>query len=327
MPLGQHRPRVLGEDPRHDGLRRGAGERRLAGEHLVEHAAQGVHVAAGGDLPLAHRLLGAHVVRGAERHAGFRHARPAGLAGGKRDAEVGHQGPAVVQQDVFGLDVAMDHVVAVRVVQRARHLGGDAHRVRHRELLFPVHPVADRFAFDVRHHVEEEPVGLPTVEEGEDMRVLEVGRGLDLAQEPLGADHGRELGPEHLDRHPAIVLEVLGQVDGGHAALAELALEAVAVGEGVGQAAGGMAHRIPWLLDGLLVRGRLGRIQGDHPHQRIERPGRQAVGGQHGLGRRRVRLDSQRHRDGAVHIPTSAGRGRLGGLLPLLAGDADEQRR
>ena len=83
-------------------------------------AAQGVDVRAGGDLALAHRLLGAHVVRRAERHAGLGHPAPAGLAGRERDAEVGDQGLAVVQQDVLGLDVAVDHAVAVGVVERAR---------------------------------------------------------------------------------------------------------------------------------------------------------------------------------------------------------------
>ena len=62
--------------------------------------------------------------------------------------------------------------------------------------------------------------------------MLEVGGELDLGQEPLGADHGGELGPEHLERDPAVVAEVLGEVDGGHAAGADLAVEAVAVRQG-----------------------------------------------------------------------------------------------
>ena len=62
--------------------------------------------------------------------------------------------------------------------------------------------------------------------------MLQVGGGLDLAQESLGADHGGELGAQHLDRDLAVVLEVVGEVDRGHAARAELALDAVAVGQG-----------------------------------------------------------------------------------------------
>ncbi len=66
--------------------------------------------------------------------------------------------------------------------------------------------------------------------------MLKIRRCLDFTQEALGADDRRQLGPQHLDGDLAVVLDVLGQVHGGHAALAELALEAVAVGQGLGQA-------------------------------------------------------------------------------------------
>src|SRR2546425_10004002 len=69
----------------------------------------------------------------------------------------------------------------------------------------------------------------------------EARRDLDLPQEPLGADRGRELAPEHLDRHLAVVLLVLGEVDGRHAAPAELAVDGVAVREGRGE--GGVRFR------------------------------------------------------------------------------------
>jgi hypothetical protein len=61
---------------------------------------------------------------------------------------------------------------------------------------------------------------------------LEVGGELDLGQEALGADAGGGLGPEHLEGDAAVVAYVLGQVDGRHAAGADLAVEAVAVRQG-----------------------------------------------------------------------------------------------
>src|SRR5262249_58320475 len=60
----------------------------------------------------------------------------------------------------------------------------------------------------------------------------------------LGAEHGGELWPQDLDRHLAVVLEVRREVDGGHAARAELALDAIAAGECGGEAAVRVAQRI-----------------------------------------------------------------------------------
>ena len=232
VPLRQDGPGRLGQDPGHDRLRGRSGEGGVAGEHLVQHHAQRVDVRAGGDLPLAHRLLGRHVVRRSQRHTGLRHPVPAGLARRQRDAEVGHQRLTVVEQDVLGLDVAVDHPVPVGVVERGGYLDRDPDRLGDGELLLPAEPGPERLTLDEGHDVEEESVGLPRVEEGEDVGVLEIGGQLDLGQEPLGADDRRELGAEEFQRDPPVVAEVLGQEDGGHAAGADLALDPVAVGQG-----------------------------------------------------------------------------------------------
>ena len=50
---------------------------------------------------------------------------------------------------------------------------------------------------------------------------------LDLAGEALGAQRAGELGSKDLERDAAPVPEIVGQIDGGHAALAELAFDEV----------------------------------------------------------------------------------------------------
>ena len=72
--------------------------------------------------------------------------------------------------------------------------------------------------------------------------VLEVRRGLDLGEEPLGANQSCQLGLQDLEGDLSFVLQVVGQVDGGHAAFAELALNGVAAREGGVQAGGGVGH-------------------------------------------------------------------------------------
>ena len=118
-PPGEQRSRLLGDHLRHDRLRRGTRERRLADQHFIEHGTEGVDVRPGGDLALAHGLLRAHVMRRSQGQPCLGHASPAGGAHRQGDPEVRHQRRAVVQQDVLGLDVAVDHTVSMRVVEGA----------------------------------------------------------------------------------------------------------------------------------------------------------------------------------------------------------------
>ena len=134
--------------------------------------------------------------------------------------------------------------MAVGVVQGVGHGHGDLHRLVDAELRLAIELAPQRLAVDERHHVVEEAVGGAGVEERQDVGMLQRGGGLDFHHEPLGADDGGELRLQDLERHLAVVLEVLRQVHRGHAALAELPLDAVAVGEGGGEAGKRVSHPI-----------------------------------------------------------------------------------
>jgi hypothetical protein len=133
-------------------------------------------------------------------------------------------------------------------VQGVGHCGGDPHRLVYRELLLRLESFPQGLPFHVRHHVVEEGIRLSRVVQRQDIRVLKVRRGLDLGQEALAADHRRELRLEDFEGDAAVVLQVLGQVDRGHAALAELTLDAVAALESVVQPGDGIGHEL--VLDG-----------------------------------------------------------------------------
>ena len=185
-------PRRLGQHPGDDGLRAGAGERRLPGQQLVQHAAEGVDVAPAVDAALPAGLLRAHVGRRADRHAGpGQGLLAAGRAG---DPEVGHQRLAVGEQDVLRLDVPVDDVVAMGVVQRQGRLPDDADRLVHRELDLAGEPVPQALALDERHGVPELTRGFSRVVHAQDVGVLEPGGELDLPLEALVADRRGQLG-------------------------------------------------------------------------------------------------------------------------------------
>ena len=92
--------------------------------------------------------------------------------------------------------------------------------------------VGDRVTVDELHDDEVGArLGAPVVHAG-DVGMGQVGRGLGLPTEPL--DEGRvggELREEHLDRDHAVQREVAGQVDLGHSAAGDLALDLVAAAQ------------------------------------------------------------------------------------------------
>ena len=140
--------------------------RRLTGEHLVQHARERVNVGAAGDLLLRRRLFGRHVVRRSEREAGLGHPAARRRGDGERDAEVHHHRAPVVQQNVLGLYVAMDHALPMRVVERVGHFARDADRFVDAELRLAVELLTNRLALDVGHDVKRQSVGRAGIEEG-----------------------------------------------------------------------------------------------------------------------------------------------------------------
>jgi hypothetical protein len=66
--------------------------------------------------------------------------------------------------------------------------------------------------------------------QGKDVRVLQSSRDFDLPHEPVGTKGGRQLGSQNLEGYTSVVLQVFGQVDRGHPALANFPFDPVAIG-------------------------------------------------------------------------------------------------
>ncbi len=74
------------------------------------------------------------------------------------------------------------------------------------------------------------------------MRMLKTRRDLDLTEEAIWPKGRSKLGSQDLHRHLAVVLQILGEVDRGHAARAKLFLDGIAVGEGGFETVEGVGH-------------------------------------------------------------------------------------
>ena len=216
--------------------------RRLAGEHLVQHAGETVDVAAFVEHRLGQCLLGTHVFGRAHQQSDLREPA-AGRAACQRDAEVRDHRFPLVQQDVLGLDVAMNDALGVGEAERGGDLPRDVERVVDREPPLARESLPKRFAVDERHDVIQEVAGRAGVVQRKDVRVIQACRGIDLAKKTIGSYARRPLRPQDLDRDVAMVLHVVGEIDRRHAAGADLAFNFVAAREGRVQLRDRVHHR------------------------------------------------------------------------------------
>ena len=124
----------------------------------------------------------------------------------------------------------------MRVIERTGDFPRDAHRVGNRQLVLAFEACSQRLTGNHGHHVVEQAVGITAVEQRQDVRVLQPRRRLDFGEEAIAAECSTEIGVQHLDGDVAVVLEIMREIHGGHPAGAELAVDAIAVGEGQVQA-------------------------------------------------------------------------------------------
>ena len=61
--------------------------------------------------------------------------------------------------------------------------------------------------------------------------MVEPGGDPHFAEKAIGADDGAQVGTKHFDGDLAVVLQIAREVDGGHAARADLALDGIPVRE------------------------------------------------------------------------------------------------
>ena len=99
-------------------------ERDVAGDHMIERAAERVDVAPGVDVPRVAGLLGGDVVESPDRRAIPRDVDAFLVVGVDGEAQVGELGrPVAVNEDVHRVDVAVQEPLDVEVLQSVGDLG------------------------------------------------------------------------------------------------------------------------------------------------------------------------------------------------------------
>jgi hypothetical protein len=187
---------------------------------------------------LAAQLLRRHVARRSDDGTVLRDRHVVEAA---RDAEVRDDGAigGALDQDVVGLEVAMNDADVVRGVQALAELVRDRAEARPRHRRAEL--ARERLAVDELHREEAIAAVLADVEHARDVLVVDPPRQADFAAKPLERVGG-ETGAEDFQRDALAELAVLGFVDATHATAAEPAHDAIAIRDqlgDVGRGAGG----------------------------------------------------------------------------------------
>lgn len=170
-------------------------------------------------------LFGGHVVDGAKDHAGA--GQPGAIAGSDQlgQTEIGDLHPAAtVEQDVLGLDVAVDDAGVMGVLQRIAQLR------YHRQGLARTQPagaqhLAQRRAFDQLHHQIAPFAGPADIVDRHQIGMIEPGQGQGLAFEPSGERRiAAQLGGQDFQGHRPVEPFLPRAIHRTHAALSDQGL-------------------------------------------------------------------------------------------------------
>ncbi len=201
----------------------------LPAQDCVERRADAEDVGAAVDaFSETHRLLGRHERRRAERRAGTRLVAP--RLAYTRDAEVEELHHVLLRnEDVRGLDVAVDDADLVERLQRVERLARDVERIGHGHLSAHAFPhLLERLAFEELH--DEKRLFLirdVVVEDRNAPRMIDAVRYVAFAEESIAnTDVAREFRMEDLQRDTRAVA-VGGAKHGRHTADAQHRVESI----------------------------------------------------------------------------------------------------
>ena len=155
------------------GYRRGARKWDAARQQLVDDDTQRVEIGAAINVAIL-GLFRRHVLR--RPHHGAC-ARQPGASPGPHQAKI-HQRrlSAGAEHDIGRLDVAVHDAQVMRVIERLRHLLHHVGGLRQRHGAIVAHPTLQRVALQVLHDEVMQVVNGADIVNGDDMRVMQIGR-------------------------------------------------------------------------------------------------------------------------------------------------------
>jgi hypothetical protein len=135
------------------------------------------------------------------------------------------------QQNVVRFYVAVNDTIPVREVERICNFARNPKRNIHRQRAFALNSLTDGLALYIWHYIEEISARGARVVERKNVRMLKLRGCPYLTQESVGRADNFEIGPQNLERNPAVVANVTGEKDVRHPAATDLVLDRVPIAQ------------------------------------------------------------------------------------------------
>jgi hypothetical protein len=165
-----------------------------------------------------------------------------GRINGVSDSEVSHHSFAGFQQDVLGLEIAVNDPVLVRTRQRGEDMLRDADGFTQGQLPLTGESLPERLALDIGHRIPELARSFTGIEQGNNVRMLQASDNPDFLNKTFSTQDVGQVAPKNLEGYQSIMLQVVREIDRGHATPAELPFEHVPISDGSGKIIENVGH-------------------------------------------------------------------------------------
>ena len=135
----------------------------------------------------------------------------------------------MVNQDIVGLDVAVNRALGMSIIKRLRHRLQQTHGVAEAEGCALFNNRVETAPVDQFHRDVMQPLLLTHIVNRQNGRVAQIRRRGRLALKPAHKLFVEaQLGGQHFDRHLALQQRIKGLVDAGHPATAQFSVDRIA---------------------------------------------------------------------------------------------------
>jgi hypothetical protein len=161
----------------------------------------------------------------------MRNPVPGALGYCSRNAKVSHPRVLAAKQDVFRLYISVKDSPVMSVSESFSYIRDYPYSVLQREAFVAIKARTQGLTLNVWHYIVEKASRLTGVQQRKYVGMVQTSRVLDFAKKTLSSSSNSKLASKNLQRDWSMVLDIVSEINRGHATVTDSALQAIATGQ------------------------------------------------------------------------------------------------